>query len=97
MYDCMQTTNCANDPAFDPQKCGFNNTANCIPINGCGTPLAFVYYISFTLIVSFVLLNVFIAVILEGFSNEKDQSSSTLTDEEVFRFWFFKVVYLFLV
>lgn len=33
----------------------------------CGTPLAYVYFISYTVLVSFVILNLFIAVTFEGF------------------------------
>jgi hypothetical protein len=36
--------------------------------SGCGTGLAYVFFISFTLIVSFVMLNVFVAVVLEQFA-----------------------------
>lgn len=83
MYDCMRTTDCVNDPEYSAVVCGFSSSPDCIPINGCGTPFALVYFTSFTLLVTFVLLNVFIAVILEGFSNEKDIESSALTEEEV--------------
>ncbi|KAL4124998.1 hypothetical protein PRIC2_008589 [Phytophthora ramorum] len=51
---------------------------NCIPLNGCGSPVAFVYLYSFTLLVTFILLNIFIAVILEGFAKEKDREDGVL-------------------
>ncbi|KAL4151848.1 hypothetical protein PRNP1_008785 [Phytophthora ramorum] len=51
---------------------------NCIPLNGCGSPVAFVYLYSFTLLVTFILLNIFIAVILEGFAKEKDRDDGVL-------------------
>lgn len=34
---------------------------------GCGSWAAFPFFISFTLLVTFVFLNLFVAVILEGF------------------------------
>lgn len=37
-------------------------------ILGCGNPAAYIYFIAFVLIVSIVFLNLFIAIILEGFS-----------------------------
>jgi hypothetical protein len=42
--------------------------------NGCGTSAAIFYFISFLLIVTFIFLNLFIAIILEGFtvSNESE-------------------------
>jgi hypothetical protein len=48
--------------------CGFVNAPGCLPLNGCGSNMAFPYFISFTLLISFVFLNLFIAVIIEGFS-----------------------------
>jgi hypothetical protein len=37
-------------------------------IKGCGNSVAKAYFISFMLIVSIIFLNMFIAIILEGFS-----------------------------
>eukprot|EP00931_Biecheleriopsis_adriatica_P023690 TRINITY_DN14902_c0_g1_i1.p1 TRINITY_DN14902_c0_g1~~TRINITY_DN14902_c0_g1_i1.p1 ORF type:complete len:2368 (-),score=487.75 TRINITY_DN14902_c0_g1_i1:53-7156(-) len=45
----------------------------------CGTALSYVYFISYTLIVSFVILNLFIAVIFEGF----EESSGSETKEVI--------------
>ncbi|KAJ0409168.1 hypothetical protein ATCC90586_010249 [Pythium insidiosum] len=78
MYELATQTDCTPDPDYDPRVCGFNNTQGCIDLNGCGSPVAFIYMYSFTLIVSFILLNIFIAVILEGFSNEKDRAEGVL-------------------
>jgi len=47
-------------------------------INGCGQlALAFTYFITYTLIVTFVILNLFIAVIFEGF---EESSKSDVAD-----------------
>lgn len=35
-------------------------------INGCGHPIAYVYFVGFMLVVSLIFLNLFIAIILEG-------------------------------
>jgi hypothetical protein len=43
----------------------------CVHINGCGSPLSYIYFVSFSLIVTFVFINLFIAVILEGFEGEQ--------------------------
>jgi len=45
--------------------------------NGCGSGLAFVYFITYTVVVTFVILNLFIAVIFEGF---EESSKSELAD-----------------
>merc|ERR1719487_761676 len=37
----------------------------------CGTPVSFVYFISYTLFVTFCILNLFIAVIFEGFDDSQ--------------------------
>ena len=95
MYDTIVSTGCNPDPEYRDDMCGYNTTVGCIPIDGCGSPLAFFYFSSFTILISFVLLNVFIAVILEGFSNEKEADSTTLSEEEVC-FIFFLCSFLFL-
>jgi hypothetical protein len=43
----------------------------CIEINGCGSPLSYLYFVSFSLLVTFVFINLFVAVILEGFEGEQ--------------------------
>lgn len=64
--------------------CGFSaDMESCVPLNGCGTPVAFLYFFTFTMLVTFVLLNIFIAVILEGFANEKDRASGVLLPQHV--------------
>ena len=35
-------------------------------INGCGSLISYAYFSSFTLVVSLIFLNLFIAIILEG-------------------------------
>eukprot|EP00930_Biecheleria_cincta_P047048 TRINITY_DN3254_c0_g2_i1.p1 TRINITY_DN3254_c0_g2~~TRINITY_DN3254_c0_g2_i1.p1 ORF type:complete len:2356 (-),score=376.43 TRINITY_DN3254_c0_g2_i1:34-6066(-) len=45
----------------------------------CGTVLAYVYFISYTVFVSFVILNLFIAVIFEGF----EESSTNETKDVI--------------
>jgi hypothetical protein len=85
MYACaLSDSTCEADPKYDSTVCGFNNSgAPCTPINGCGDGVTpFVYFISFTLLVTFILLNVFIAVILEGFSNEKGNCDMVLNDDQ---------------
>ncbi|TMW68721.1 hypothetical protein Poli38472_006189 [Pythium oligandrum] len=78
MYELASTEDCVEDPTYDPTMCGFNNSPNCVALNGCGSPVAFIYLYSFTLLVTFILLNIFIAVVLEGFANEKDRMDGIL-------------------
>lgn len=83
MHELASTTNCVPDPAYSEQMCGFSNIDGCIPLNGCGTGIAFAYFCSFTMLVTFILLNIVIAVILEGFANEKDRASGVLLPQHV--------------
>ncbi|KAK1934630.1 Sodium channel protein 1 brain [Phytophthora citrophthora] len=66
---------CVEDPPYDPTMCGFNNSDNCVPLNGCGNPIAYLFFCSFTLLGTYVMLNVTVAVILESFSvsNEDEE------------------------
>jgi hypothetical protein len=69
MYDIADSIqDCRDDPDYDASMCGFNDGPGCVPLDGCGTSIAFPYFISFTLLVGFVYLNLFIGYILEGFS-----------------------------
>ncbi|KAJ8559206.1 hypothetical protein ON010_g8243 [Phytophthora cinnamomi] len=41
MHDYVSSPDgCVDDPPYDPTMCGFNNSATCVPLNGCGNPIA---------------------------------------------------------
>ncbi|KAF1773904.1 Voltage-dependent channel, four helix bundle domain [Phytophthora cactorum] len=84
MYELANQEDCTPDPPYDPKSCGISSEVDCVPLNGCGSPVAFVYLYSFTLLVTFILLNIFIAVILEGFAKEKDRQDGVLLPQHVF-------------
>eukprot|EP00947_MAST-08B_sp_MAST-8B-sp1_P005525 g5525.t1 len=80
---------CVADPSFDPDVCGFNAWANpadtirtpmnCTALRGCGTAdTPIVYFFSFTLLGTFVVVNLFVAVILEGF---EDTGEAVITQD----------------
>jgi hypothetical protein len=79
MYDVVaQSDGCVESPKYDSTVCAFNGHAyGCTPINGCGTDMGFVYMIFFTWIVMFVFINLFIAVILDGFERSKADEEET--------------------
>lgn len=83
MHDLASAQDCTPDPSYDAAVCGFHNFDGCIPINGCGSTAAYYYLSSFTLLVSFVLFNIFIAIVLEGFANEKDRANGVLLRQHV--------------
>jgi hypothetical protein len=60
---------CDPDPAFDENVCEFQAVPRpgCTHINGCGQNSAHVFFWSFLFFVSYIFLNLFVAVILEGY------------------------------
>ena len=60
-------------------------------IQGCGSPIAaYMYFLSFMIVVSFIFLNLFIVVIFESFENSKNEEHlkvSTLAFEKFLRIW----------
>lgn len=77
--------NCSSSVEFQSNMCGFTDAEDCIPLNGCGSWTIYPFLYSFTLIVTFVMLNLFIAVILEGFS-ETNEDDIVLTSEQLHSF-----------
>ena len=74
MYDASeQLPGCVVDPPYNASYCGFNDAPGCIPLNGCGVIWVFPYLILFTMIITFVGLNLFVGVVLA----EYDLISST--------------------
>lgn len=47
----------------------------------CGSPVGQFYFISFMLIVSIIFLNMFIAIILEGFGESQQDEVARIKDE----------------
>jgi len=72
-----KTPGCVDDPPYDSAMCGFSATwgknpeNNCIPLNGCGKAHGIVFMCCFYFIVAIVMLNLFVGVILDEFSNQK--------------------------
>lgn len=86
MYDTARRLDgCVNDPPYNSTYCGFNDRVGCTPLNGCGNPAIFPYMLTFTLTVTFVFLNLFIGVILEGFQNA-DDSKKAIKPEDFIKF-----------
>lgn len=86
MYDLANERDCDPDLMERPWEdkanmCGFSNDEDCVRLTGCGAPHAFPFFISFTLFVTFVFLNLFIAVILEGFGESGEEESMRLSEE----------------
>lgn len=82
--DALRGDGCVPDPPYDRGVCGFQGSdpTTCVPINGCGSGLAQLFFTTFTLVVTFVMLNMFIGVVLEGFSESNDNEDASLTEEQ---------------
>jgi len=56
-------------------------------INGCGNRgAAYIYFLSFTIMVTFIFLNLFIAIILEGFNKSSETEGMRISDETFDKF-----------
>ena len=70
--------NCVDDPPYDATMCGFAEPPiwdGCVPINGCAQPLlATIYWYSFIVIMSFIMLNLITFSVLDSFSSRKTES-----------------------
>ena len=70
MYDCMISSDC-------------DKSSDCARGECCGTPVAPLYFISFVIIGSFVVLNLLIAVVLDNFSMAKDEAEKGITSDDL--------------
>ena len=76
MFDASeQIEGCQNSPEYDNDMCGFNDFFGCIPLNGCGNMMIFPYLLTFVIMISIVVLNLFVGVILEGFEATSSDDS----------------------
>lgn len=70
MYDCMINQDC-------------DSSSDCARGECCGTQVAPLYFISFVVIGSFVVLNLLIAVVLDNFSMAKDEAEKGITSDDL--------------
>lgn len=62
----------------------FNPETGEMDIQGCGDSLlAYIYFLSFMLIVSFIFLNLFIAIILESFASSMDEEGLQIGEDTI--------------
>lgn len=67
---------CDKNPNYrrgSPWCVGYNDDPHCTPLNGCGAGFStYLYFYSFTLLISFVILNLFVGIVLEAFENSNE-------------------------
>lgn len=60
----------------------------CVELNGCSSWIIFPFLKLFTLIVTFVFLNLFVGIILDSFDEATDNACATVIDDDDFhRIW----------
>ena len=91
--DGTGSNNCDLNPTFNPDApwCLSNeDLPNCTLLNGCPAKrvATYVYFYSFTLLVSYIVVNLFVAAVLESFENSKEGDILCSEDLDSFiRLW----------
>eukprot|EP00743_Colponemidia_sp_Colp-15_P005327 GILK01005729.1.p1 GENE.GILK01005729.1~~GILK01005729.1.p1 ORF type:complete len:1755 (-),score=280.80 GILK01005729.1:102-5366(-) len=71
LQDSYQGVPCTSDVSYTDIAAG--------NINGCGSYVAIPFFFSYTILVTFVMFNLFVAVVIEAFADEKaDEESNTI-------------------
>ena len=71
---------CISDPTYDDYVANNFNTV------GCGSSVAFLYFTTFLLMVTFIFLNLFIAIILGGFSDTNKSENLRISESDFSEF-----------
>jgi len=50
-------------------------------VKSCGTSLSFPFFVSFVIILSLMIMNLFIAVVIEGFALSSTENSGVVTSD----------------
>mmetsp|Transcript_2591 Transcript_2591/g.3694 ORF Transcript_2591/g.3694 Transcript_2591/m.3694 type:complete len:1759 (-) Transcript_2591:300-5576(-) len=75
---------CEADPEYNENWCEITKYKDgCTPINGCGSGTAVPFFYSFTLIITFTMMNLFIGVILESIEEDDDTGEQVLSQEHL--------------
>jgi len=84
MYDIMRKKSisnyCVEGPTYEDYM------ANDFKPIGCGSDLAKVYFFSFSIVVTLIFLNLFVAIILQGFEDMNKKENQILNDKNVEHF-----------
>jgi len=50
---------------------------------GCGATFSYIYFLSFTIIIAWLIMNLSVAAVIEGLENAKQQNSGTVSGDDV--------------
>lgn len=86
MYDLMRdesNSDCTSNPTYAQMQALRDSTGIPYATMGCtpGQGITRFYFISFVVIATFVLLNLFVAVIIEGFETTDEEDNKSLSPE----------------
>merc|ERR1719399_2237286 len=85
----LRSDTCEDNPSYNENWCiirADKGTVGCDPLNKCGEPpVLYLFFYSFTLCITLVMLNLFIGIILDAFG-ETDEENSTLSAENLAKF-----------
>ena len=75
---------CVVDPTYAQTQAAVKSTSNDLAAIGCGTSplIAYAFFFAFVVFATFIMLNLFVAVILEGFGDEQYEGEKSLDEDE---------------
>jgi voltage-dependent calcium channel L type alpha-1D len=79
----------ASDASVDGQHCSDDAfsydvfVANGKVTNKCGAPIAYLYFFTFTVLVSILIMNLSVAAVIEGLDTAKKENMGVVTSEEI--------------
>jgi len=73
----VNSEGCIDDQDYYTYK--KNNMTNL----GCGTSFSYFYFLSFTIIIAWLIMNLSVAAVIEGLENAKQQNSGTVAGDDV--------------
>ena len=50
---------------------------------GCGSPVSFIYFISFTVLVSMLIMNLTVAAVIEGLDTAKKENMGVVQGDDI--------------
>jgi len=56
---------------------------NNFTVLGCGTQFSYIYFLSFTIIIAWLIMNLSVAAVIEGLENAKQQNSGAIAGDDV--------------
>merc|ERR1719230_1711608 len=84
MHSVMdEPAGCDRDPEWRADWCIVPEEVDCRPLNGCPNPIAvYAYFYSFTMVVSFVMINLFVGVIMTAMESLGEDAPDPIIKEK---------------